>query len=307
MALDLERDGEAVAEVEDARVLARPLQHARAGARQPPQEERRVLVAAVLRPEEREDRELEVVRLPPEQREDPVVLPVRQAELAMERLFHDGAQMGHRNRAPGRALRFAKCLWNRPANWRRMTRRDLGLLLLLSAIWGSSFLFIKLGVDELEPSVVVLGRTVVGVAILVPLLAGRGWFAPLRGAWLPLVVLGLINNVLPFWLLAFAETRHRLGADRRDPGGGADLHGAHRDPARSRAGCPGAAARRGRRRLRRRRAARRRAARLGGGRRRRRARDRALLRGVRPLCGTDRPSAAPAPGLDRPARERGAC
>ena len=88
-----------------------------------------------------------------------------------------------------------------------MTRRDLGLLLLLSAIWGSSFLFIKLGVDELEPSVVVLGRTVVGVAVLVPLLAGRGWFTPLRGAWQPLVVLGLINNVLPFWLLAFAETR----------------------------------------------------------------------------------------------------
>ena len=29
-----------------------------------------------------------------------------------------------------------------------MSRRDLGLLFLLSAIWGSSFLFIKLGVDE---------------------------------------------------------------------------------------------------------------------------------------------------------------
>ena len=74
-----------VAEVEHARVLARPLQHALAGARQPPQEECRVLVAAVLRPEEREDGELEVVRLPLEQRDDSVELPVRQAELAMER------------------------------------------------------------------------------------------------------------------------------------------------------------------------------------------------------------------------------
>ena len=37
-----------------------------------------------------------------------------------------------------------------------MSRRDALLLLLLSAIWGSSFLFIKLGVDVLEPSVVVL-------------------------------------------------------------------------------------------------------------------------------------------------------
>ena len=87
VALDLERDREPVAEVEDARVLARPLQHALAVARQPPQQERRVLVAAVLRPEEREDRELEVVRLALEQRDDSVELPVREAELAMERLF----------------------------------------------------------------------------------------------------------------------------------------------------------------------------------------------------------------------------
>ena len=88
-----------------------------------------------------------------------------------------------------------------------MTRRDTLLLLLLSAIWGSSFLFIKLGVDVLEPSVVVLGRLVVGAAVLVPLLAGRGGLAPLRGHLLPLVVLGTLNNALPFWLLGFAETR----------------------------------------------------------------------------------------------------
>ena len=37
-----------------------------------------------------------------------------------------------------------------------MSRRDLGLLVALSAIWGSSFLFIKVGVEELEPAVVVL-------------------------------------------------------------------------------------------------------------------------------------------------------
>ena len=67
VALDLERDREAVAEVEDTRVLARPLQHALPLARQPLQQERRVLVAAVLRPEEREDRELEVVGFPREQ------------------------------------------------------------------------------------------------------------------------------------------------------------------------------------------------------------------------------------------------
>ena len=51
-----------------------------------------MLVAAVLRPEEREDRELEVVRLALEQRADALVLPVGEAEGAMERLFRHAAQ-----------------------------------------------------------------------------------------------------------------------------------------------------------------------------------------------------------------------
>jgi len=88
-----------------------------------------------------------------------------------------------------------------------VTRRDLGLLLLLSAIWGSSFLFIKLGVDELEPAVVVLGRTVVGTLVLLPLLYGRGGLGMLRGHARTIVALGALNNALPFWLLGFANTR----------------------------------------------------------------------------------------------------
>ncbi len=88
-----------------------------------------------------------------------------------------------------------------------MSRRDTALLLLLSAIWGSSFLFIKLGVDELEPSVVVLGRLVVGTLVLLPLVAARGGLRPLRGRVGAVVALGALNNALPFWLLGFAETR----------------------------------------------------------------------------------------------------
>jgi hypothetical protein len=51
-----------------------------------------VLVAAVLRPEQRKDGELEVVGLALEQRDDTSELPVREAELTMERLFRDRAQ-----------------------------------------------------------------------------------------------------------------------------------------------------------------------------------------------------------------------
>jgi hypothetical protein len=101
VALDLERNREPVSEIEHAGVLPRPLQHPRALARQPPQEERGVLVAAVLRPEQREDLELEVVGLPLEERDDAGELPVREAEPAVERLFRDEAQVGQSSRGPG--------------------------------------------------------------------------------------------------------------------------------------------------------------------------------------------------------------
>ena len=88
-----------------------------------------------------------------------------------------------------------------------MTRRDLGLLLLLSAIWGASFLFIKLGVDEVEPAVVVFGRLAVAVALLFPIVAWRGGIASLRENLAEYAILGALNNVVPYWLLGFAETR----------------------------------------------------------------------------------------------------
>ncbi len=85
-----------------------------------------------------------------------------------------------------------------------VSRRDVLLLLVVSAIWGSSFLFIKLGVDVLEPSVVVLGRLVVGALLLLALVPGHGGLAPLRGQLRPLVVLGAVNNALYFALISSA-------------------------------------------------------------------------------------------------------
>ena len=88
-----------------------------------------------------------------------------------------------------------------------MHRRDLALLLALAAIWGASFLFIKLGVDEVEPAVVVLGRLVVGFVVLVPVVVVRNAVPDVRVMWVPFLVLGVLNNAVPYWLLAFAETR----------------------------------------------------------------------------------------------------
>jgi hypothetical protein len=101
VALDLERDRLAVAEVDHAGVLTRPLQDALTFGRKALQQSRRVLVPAVLRPEQREDRELEMVRLAPEQLPDSIELPVRETERPVERLFRDRAQVPDSSGSPG--------------------------------------------------------------------------------------------------------------------------------------------------------------------------------------------------------------
>src|SRR5919197_4954239 len=93
--LAFDRDRLSVAEVDHAGVLARSLEDALTVGREPLQQPRRMLVAAVLRPEQREDRELEVVRLAPEQRADAVELPVRQAERTVEGLLRNAADRRH--------------------------------------------------------------------------------------------------------------------------------------------------------------------------------------------------------------------
>jgi drug/metabolite transporter (DMT)-like permease len=88
-----------------------------------------------------------------------------------------------------------------------MTRRDTLLLLLLSAIWGSSFMFIKLGVDEVEPSVVAFGRLAIGACFLLPFALARGGLGQLRGRVLHVAALAAFGTAVPFWLLGFAGTR----------------------------------------------------------------------------------------------------
>lgn len=92
-----------------------------------------------------------------------------------------------------------------------MTRRDLLLLLALSAIWGSSFMFIKLGVDEVEPAIVAFGRLAIGALFLLPFALARGGLGQLRGRILHVAALGAFGTALPFWLLGFAGTRIASG------------------------------------------------------------------------------------------------
>ena len=86
-----------------------------------------------------------------------------------------------------------------------MSRRNLTLLVALSAIWGASFLFIKIGVRELSPSVVVLGRLVVGAGVLLPLAAFRGGLAPLRGRLRAVALLSLFNMAGRFFWASMSD------------------------------------------------------------------------------------------------------
>ena len=88
-----------------------------------------------------------------------------------------------------------------------MSRRDALLLLLLSGIWGASFLLIKVGVHELEPATLVFFRVLLAALTLLPLAIGRGALGALRGHWGPLLVMAALNSAIPFWLLSFGETR----------------------------------------------------------------------------------------------------
>ena len=80
--------------------------------------------------------------------------------------------------------------------------RHLGVLLLLGAVWGTSFLFIKIGVAELPPETLVTGRLIIAATCLVGVLYGRGLHLPRQGKiWRDFLFVGIIGVVLPFWLI----------------------------------------------------------------------------------------------------------
>lgn len=79
-----------------------------------------------------------------------------------------------------------------------MSRRDLAELLLLAAIWGASFLFMRMGAGVFGP-VVLAGLRVMGATLfLLPLVIWRGQVGVLRSHWRPILVVGLSNSALPF-------------------------------------------------------------------------------------------------------------
>jgi drug/metabolite transporter (DMT)-like permease len=86
-----------------------------------------------------------------------------------------------------------------------MDRRSWTLLLILAAIWGSSYLFIKVGLRDMEPEVIAWARVVLAALVLVPLAASRGAFGGLGGVLPLLILLAAVQAAGPFLLIALGE------------------------------------------------------------------------------------------------------
>jgi drug/metabolite transporter (DMT)-like permease len=82
---------------------------------------------------------------------------------------------------------------------------------VLAALWGASFLFIKVGVRELAPTTLICLRLAIGALSILPLallrLGGRRLVEDLRRFAFPLLVAGVMNSALPITILAWAEKR----------------------------------------------------------------------------------------------------
>ena len=77
---------------------------------------------------------------------------------------------------------------------------------VLGAIWGSSFLFIRIGVEQLPPFEVVFIRTAIAAVGLLMTVYARGLRMPSNWDGIrPLVILGVGNTVIPFALITWGE------------------------------------------------------------------------------------------------------
>ena len=87
-----------------------------------------------------------------------------------------------------------------------MSSRDWLLLLVLSVLWGGSFFFVEVALDELGPLTVVTGRVGLAAAALIGLVyLGGGRMPHAPSLWGAFLVMGALNNLIPFSLIAWGQ------------------------------------------------------------------------------------------------------
>lgn len=93
-----------------------------------------------------------------------------------------------------------------------MTRREWGMLLILSILWGGSFFFIGIAVAELPTFTIVFLRVGIAALGLHLVMRAMGEHMP-RGlkAWRAFFVMGFLNNLIPFSLIAWGQSHVESG------------------------------------------------------------------------------------------------
>jgi drug/metabolite transporter (DMT)-like permease len=86
-----------------------------------------------------------------------------------------------------------------------VTRRGIILFLALGIAWGIPYLLIKVAVGELDPAMVVLGRSALGAVLLLPLAFARKQVLVVLKRWGPLLAYTVVEIVIPWFFLSTAE------------------------------------------------------------------------------------------------------
>jgi len=80
------------------------------------------------------------------------------------------------------------------------------MLVTLSILWGGSFFFNAVLLAELSPFGVVFGRVLIGCLVLYGVLRMQGLTLALARHWRAFLVMGFLNNFIPFTLIAYGQT-----------------------------------------------------------------------------------------------------
>ena len=76
---------------------------------------------------------------------------------------------------------------------------------VLAALWGASYMFIKVSIDDVSPIVVVWTRLVLAALVLLPIAQRRGALASVRGHLPVMALLAAVQVLAPFLLITFGE------------------------------------------------------------------------------------------------------
>ena len=86
-----------------------------------------------------------------------------------------------------------------------LTRRAILLFGVMALVWGIPYLFIRVAVDEMAPSVLVFGRTGIAALILVPIALARTDYRAVLARWPWVVAFAVVEMGIPWVLLGTAE------------------------------------------------------------------------------------------------------